>query len=153
MSDGNIASPEQSSGRPPQRTKFQYRKYKSGEYNDWAIIHKEDNKMIGTCGFTRIDDENSTVEIGYVLSPKYWGRGLATEATRKVVEFAFEQLSVNRVEARFLFGNDASLNVMRKIGMKLEGYFRDSMLVKGKLKTVGVASILRREYLLLDKYD
>ena len=37
--------------------------------------------------------------------------------------------------------------------MKLEGYFRDSMLVKGKLKTVGVASILRREYLLLDKYD
>ena len=124
-------------------------KYKSGEYNDWAIVLKENKKMIGTCGFTRIDEENGVAEIGYVINPNYWGMGIATEAASRVVAFAFDELNLNRVEARFLFGNDASLNVMKKIGMKFEGYQRESLLVKGKYKTVGIASILKREYQLL----
>ncbi len=128
-------------------------KYKIGEYHDWAIVTKNGNKMIGTCGFTRIDQANGVVEIGYVINPDYWGNGYATEAARKVMRFAFDELLVNRVEAKFMFGNDASLKVMSKIGMKFEGYLRESMLVKGKYKTIGVASILRREYLLLDKYN
>ena len=126
-------------------------KYKSGEYNDWALIYKENQKMIGTCGFTRIDKENSVVEIGYVINPDYWGMGIATEAASKVISFAFEELKVNRVEARFLFGNSASLAVTKKIGMKFEGYQREAMFVKGKFKTIGISSILRREYLLGDK--
>lgn len=128
-------------------------KYKSGEYNDWAIVLKENKKMIGTCGFTRIDERNNIAEIGYVINPEYWGKGLATEAAKKVVEFAFEELKVNRVEARFLYGNEGSLQVMKKIGMKFEGYYRDALVVKGKYRTVGVASILRREYIKSDKYD
>ena len=127
--------------------------YKSGEYNDWAIIYKENQKMIGTCGFTNIDAENSNVEIGYVLNPKYWNMGIATEVVQRVVEFAFENMKVNRVEAKFLFGNDASLAVMEKIGMKFEGYNREALLVKGTYKTVGVSSILRREYVLNRRYN
>lgn len=128
-------------------------KYKLGEYNDWALICKENQKMIGTCGFTRIDADNSIAEIGYVLNPKYWGNGFATEAAKKVVEFAFDVLKVNRVEAKFLFGNDASLAVMKNIGMKFEGYQRDAMYVKGKFRTVGISSILNREYQLNKKYE
>lgn len=128
-------------------------KYKLGDYHDWAIVLKENKKMIGTCGFTRIDEQNSIAEIGYVLNPLYWGYGLATEAAKKILDFAFNILGVNRVEARFLFGNEASLNVMTKLGMKFEGYQRESLLVKGRYRTIGVASILKREYLLLDKYD
>ena len=126
-------------------------KYKSGEYNDWALIYKENQKMIGTCGFTRIDRQNSVVEIGYVINPDYWGMGIATEAASKVISFAFETLKVNRVEARFLFGNSASLAVTKKIGMKFEGYQREAMFVKGKFKTIGISSILRREYMLDNK--
>ncbi len=128
-------------------------KYKSGEYNDWAIVYKENKKMIGTCGFTRIDEENSVVEIGYVLNPDYWGMGIATEAVKRVIAFAFEILNANRVEAKFLFGNDASLAVMKKVGMKFEGYQREAMFVKGKFKTVGISSILKREYELNKKYE
>ncbi len=128
-------------------------KYKFGEYHDWAIILKENKKMIGTCGFTRIDEQNGTAEIGYVINPQYWGAGIATEAAKKVLQFAFEEMNINRVEARFLFGNEASLKVMNKIGMKFEGYIRESLFVKGKYRTVGVSSILKREYLLLEKYE
>ena len=127
-------------------------KYKCGDYHDWAIVLKDSKKMIGTCGFTRIDESNSTAEIGYVINPEYWGEGIATEAAKRVLEFAFDVLNVNRVEARFLFGNEASLRVMNKIGMKFEGYIRESLYVKGKYRTVGVSSILRREYLLLEKH-
>jgi len=128
-------------------------KYKIGDYHDWAIVLKENQKMIGTCGFTRIDEENSVAEIGYVLNPAYWGNGFATEAAKKMVAFAFDVLNVNRVEARFLFGNEASLNVMKKIGMKFEGYLREYQLVKGSYRTVGISSILKREYVLQDKYS
>ena len=104
--------------------------------------------MIGTCGFTRIDEDNRVVEIGYVLNPDFWGFGLATEAVERVLEFAFEVLNVNRVEAKFIFGNDASLAVMKKVGMKFEGYQREAMLVKGRYKTIGTASIISSEYFL-----
>ena len=123
-------------------------KYRSGEYNDWALVLKQNHKMIGTCGFTKIDAENSLVEIGYVLNPKYWGMGLATEAVRRIIEFSFETLRVNRVESKFIFGNNASLAVMNKVGMKFEGYNREAMLVKGKYRTIGVSTILLREYLI-----
>lgn len=127
-------------------------KYKSGEYNDWAIVYKPTGKMIGTCGFTRIDESNSLVEAGYVINPEYWGMGIATEALQRVIDFAFCDLAVNRVECRFMFGNEASLAVMIKAGMKLEGYQRDAVFVKGKFHTIGIASILKREYNLKDKY-
>lgn len=127
-------------------------KYKSGEYNDWAIVDKFSKKMIGTCGFTRIDIDNSLVEIGYVINPDFWGKGIATEALKRVIQFSFEEMDINRVECKFMFGNEASLAVMKKAGMKLEGYYRDALFVKGKFHTIGIASILRREYNLKDKY-
>lgn len=127
-------------------------RYKSGEFNDWAIVYKSTGKMIGTCGFTSIDEDNNSVEIGYVINPDFWGIGIATEAVTKILEFAFKTLEVNRVEAKFMFGNEGSLAVMKKVGMKLEGYYRDSLFVKGRYRTIGIASILKREYDLKDKY-
>ncbi len=120
--------------------------YKSGEYNDWAIVLKKNNKMIGTCGFTRIDCENKIVEIGYVINPSFWGNGYATEAVEAILDFAFNELDVNRVEAKFIVGNEASLNVMKKVGMTFEGYLRDAIFSKGQFKTIGVSSILKKEY-------
>ena len=121
-------------------------KYKFGEYNDWALVYKNTGKMIGTAGFTRIDEENRVAEIGYVLNPDFWGMGLATEAAAEVIRFGFENMNMHRIEAKFMFGNDASLAVMRKLGMKFEGYQRDLLFVKGRYRTIGTASILKSEY-------
>ena len=43
-------------------------------------------------------------------------------------------------------GNEASLALMKSVGMTFEGYMRDLMLVKGSYRTVGISSILRSEY-------
>lgn len=121
-------------------------RYKLGDFYDWAIIDRESRRMIGTCGFTKIDPSNNSAEIGYVLNPDFHRRGLGSEAVSRIIEFGFEELSLNRIEARFMQGNEASFALMKKVGMTFEGYMRDLVFVKGNYRTVGVSSILRSEY-------
>lgn len=121
------------------------KRYKAAEFYDWAITLADSGKMIGTAGFTKIDVQNSCGEIGYVLNPDYHGKGIATEAARRVIKFGFEDVGLHRIEAKFMRGNDASLRVMEKLGMTFEGYHTDAMLVKGKYRTIGYCAIIRDE--------
>lgn len=116
-----------------------------GDFFDWAVVERASGRMIGTCGFTRFRFEDDCGEIGYVLNPAVWGRGYAPEALRALLAFGFDTLGLERIEAKFIEGNDRSLRVMEKIGMRLEGYHRNGMRIKGTLRTVGVCSILRGE--------
>ena len=120
-------------------------RYELGDFYDWAIIDRESKRMIGTCGFTRIDAANDSAEIGYVLNPDFWGKGIAAEAAARVIRFGFEELGLHRIEARFMQGNDASLRVMEKLGMTFEGYHRHAIYVKGAYRTVGVCAICRED--------
>ena len=122
------------------------KRYKVGDFYDWAVVEKESGRMIGTCGFTSIDLSNRRGEIGYVLNPDFHRRGYAPEAARAVIEFGFARLDLNRIEARFMEGNDASRRVAEKLGMTFEGYTRDAIFVKGAYRTVGTCAILRREF-------
>ena len=81
-----------------------------------------------------------------MLNPDYHGRGYGTEAAGRVVRFGFEVLSLHRIEAKFMKGNDASLHVIEKLGMRFEGYRHDAMLVKGSYRTIGACSLLRPYY-------
>lgn len=121
-------------------------RYALGDFYDWSIIDRESRRMIGTCGFTRIETANNAGEIGYVLNPDFHGRGYATEAAGAVLKFGFETLELNRIEARFMKGNDASLGVMKRLGMTFEGYHADAIFVKGSYRTVGVCAILKEEF-------
>ena len=98
------------------------RRYALGDFYDWAIIEHESRKMIGTCGFTNIYPSNNSAEIGYVLNPDFHRRGFGSEAVKRVLKFGFEELSLNRIEARFMQGNEASLALMRSVGMTFEGF-------------------------------
>ena len=121
-------------------------RYAAGTFYDWGVIFKQNGRMIGTCGFTTIDCAHDAAEIGYVLNPDYHGMGIATEAVEAVLAFGFDKLLLHRIEARFMEGNDASLRVMEKVGMRFEGWRRESMLVKGSYRTIGYSSILFDEY-------
>ena len=123
-------------------------KYRAGEFYDWAVtLKEEDGKMIGTCGFSRIDFVNNIGEIGYVISPEYSGKGYATEAAKKIIDFGFSNLGFNRIEAKYIIGNDKSRSVMQRCNMTYEGTLRSSMMVKGKYVDIGVCSIISDEYI------
>jgi RimJ/RimL family protein N-acetyltransferase len=82
------------------------------------FVHKGDNKIIGNGGFKGVADENGMVEIGYAISPVYENQGLATEAARGMIEYAFSWANVQMVDAHTLAEENASVKVLRKCGMK-----------------------------------
>ncbi len=121
-------------------------RYRTGDFYDWGVVDKKDGKMIGTCGFTRFDYLNNSAEVGYVLNKVYHNRGIATEAVAEVMKFGFERLALNRIECKYIIGNDASRKVMEKSGMRFEGVRREGMLIKGIYRDIGICSILCCDY-------
>lgn len=121
-------------------------RYRAGDFHDWAVVLRESGRMVGTCGFTRFQYEANAAEIGYVLHPDVWGRGIAPEAARAVMRFGFGELRLHRIEARYILGNDRSRRVMDKLGMQFEGVARESIYVKGKYVSVATCAILEKEF-------
>jgi len=84
----------------------------------YFFVHKADGKLIGNGGYKGKSDEAGMVEIGYAIAPAYEGKGLATEAARGLTEFAFLDSQVRIVRAHTLAEENASNNVLRKVGMR-----------------------------------
>ena len=89
----------------------------------FATVFKEDGRYIGRCGlyhFRNPQGETRTDEalIGFYIGRPYWGRGLATEAGRAWIRYAFEVLGLRRIEAGIAADNVASLRVVEKLGFR-----------------------------------
>lgn len=139
-------NPHESESYTRQYLQYIQSRYRAGEFYDWAIVLKEQNRMVGTCGFTRFMTDANSAEIGYVLHPDCWGQGIAVEAARAVLRFGFVDLHLHRIEAHYMEANLRSRRVMEKIGMQFEGVLRESLHVKGMYVSVGICAILRDEY-------
>ena len=95
---------------------------------DWwtyLFIHVVDNALVGQGGFKGKADEAGTVEIGYAIVLAYRGRGLATEAARGLVDYAFSHPHIKQVDAHTLAERNASTRVLEKVGMRRVGTARD----------------------------
>ena len=87
----------------------------------WATLHKETGKFIGRCGLLPWTIEGQReVEVAYTIAQEYWGKGLATEAARGILDYGFEQLKLSRLICLIDPENIASQRVAEKIGMSLE---------------------------------
>jgi ribosomal-protein-alanine N-acetyltransferase len=120
--------------------------YKNGEVAPWGVVYKADGKLVGTCGFLDWYLDSSRAEIGYALSNAYWGRGLMTEAVRRIIAFGFRKMELNRIQGRCEVENIGSSRVMEKAGMKLEGVLREHEYAKGRYLDMAMYSVLRREW-------
>lgn len=86
-------------------------------FGRWAVVYKETGRLIGYCGFSA-SIPAAGVEIAYMLARPFWGRGLATEAARACLRYAFEELRLPSVSAVTRPGNQRSRRVMEHLGMK-----------------------------------
>jgi ribosomal-protein-alanine N-acetyltransferase len=86
----------------------------------WALKNKSNKEIMGHCGLRYIDDTED-IEIIYLLDPKYWGKGIATEAGNEAVQYAFNILKIDKLLARIRPNNSRSKNVINKIGFKFIG--------------------------------
>ena len=120
------------------------RRYADGNYYDWGIQFRENDCFIGTCGFTDISLAKNTAETGAVLSRSYWGRGIMAEAHMAIMRFGFNELNLDKIEARHYDGNDKSAVVMMKCGMEFD--FTDIRKYKGEYKTMHTYVISREKF-------
>jgi len=93
-------------------------------YGLWATILKEEGNYIGSCGL-RAGDQQTEAHLGYYLAQPYWRRGLASEACKALIEFAFTSLGSLRLLADVQKGNAASEHILQKFGFK---YFSQEVI-------------------------
>jgi [ribosomal protein S5]-alanine N-acetyltransferase len=91
----------------------------------WFIKENKSKKIIGSFGVHSLDEYRGSVEIGYGLSPCYWGKGYFQEAVNIVLDHIFNDLHLHRVVARTFESNQASIKGLERVGFKTEGVMRD----------------------------
>jgi RimJ/RimL family protein N-acetyltransferase len=111
-------------------------RWKTGLGCTWTTVRKSDAVVVGQVTLTKRDEER-TWGLAYWVHPACWGSGYATESAQRVVDFAFQELSANRIWAAAAVWNDASLKVLQKLGMAYlkdtqEGYSLDDRTIPTK---------------------
>jgi ribosomal-protein-alanine N-acetyltransferase len=94
----------------------------------WGVFLKENNKLIGTCGFHCLDIMNKyKAEIGFDLSKEYWGRGLMTEALMPIIKYAFERMNLEFIEATVEQENVRCQKLLERIRFIKSNDLRDNL--------------------------
>jgi RimJ/RimL family protein N-acetyltransferase len=88
---------------------------------NYLIIHRQDVRLIGTCGYKGTPSFTGEVEIGYEIADSYQGKGLATEAALALVQHAFSHESVRYITAHTLAETNASNHLLQKLGFVFLG--------------------------------
>jgi ribosomal-protein-alanine N-acetyltransferase len=87
----------------------------------FAVIHRDDQQVVGLASFKGPPDDDGIVEIAYGIVPAYQRRGFATEAATALVAFALERVDVRTIRAHTMPDGDASMRVLAKSGFQLVG--------------------------------
>ena len=119
---------------------------RTGKGFQWGIVLRGHDTVIGTCTLYNPDFNNQRTELGFALARAQWGKGLATEAIRVVLAYAFDVLGFRRIEADVDPRNDASLRVLEGVGFIREGFLRERYNVDGEIQDSVYLGLLRSDW-------
>lgn len=111
----------------------------------YALVLKDSNKMIGTCDFfpSRYDNH----EMGFILNKAYWRQNYMYEAAEKILEYAFSEYGVRRMEIRHVASNLASAALIKKLGFILEGIKKSQVILEdGSISDIYEYRLLKEEF-------
>jgi [ribosomal protein S5]-alanine N-acetyltransferase len=111
----------------------------------FAVILRSSGDVVGGFGI-HPDLTHAHAEVGYWVGTAFWGQGFAAEAGQAIVDWAFSELSLERVHAHVFVGNTGSVRVQEKMGMTLEGRLRNYYRKNGVLIDSEMRAILRAEW-------
>ncbi|KOP84162.1 GNAT family N-acetyltransferase [Cytobacillus solani] len=120
-----------------------HQRYSERKQIRWAITLKDNDQLIGTCGFHAIEEEHYKAEIGYELHPNFWGQGIMTEVITAVIHYGFNNMLLNRIEAFYDPRNGSSGRVLEKNGFIFEGVLKKRYFEKGKFVDAAISAILK----------
>ncbi len=115
----------------------------------FALILKSDNSYIGEIGFSILQKMKDTgiCNFGFFIQKLYWNKGYITEATKKLIEFIFTELSLHKIETGCISINSASERVMIKCGFKKEAELLEHTFIDGKWYNRLEYGLLKKDWL------
>ena len=111
----------------------------------WGIADLASGRVIGTTTLYQLDWRHHRGEIGFALRQDRWGEGIAGEAVARLVDFAFDELELHRLEADADPRNAGSLKLLAREGFKQEGLLRARYHVNGEIQDAALLGLLRSE--------
>ncbi|MEM7158731.1 MAG: GNAT family N-acetyltransferase [Myxococcota bacterium] len=128
-----------------------HRLYAEHSLYEWGVVRLEDERTIGTLTLASIDTSNKRTEIGFALARDAWGQGFMREAVTAGIDFAFDTLGLQRIEADVDPDNAASLRLLDTLGFVREGLLRERWRVGGGVQDSVMLGLLRREWTARDR--
>ncbi len=115
----------------------------------WGIFYNsQPDRLLGIIEALDFNQKVNVVTIGYFLTESHWGKGIATEALKILLNFLFMDVNVNRIQAEVMPLNENSKKVLLKNGFIKEGMLRQATLWSGKgIVDIEIYSILREDYI------
>ncbi len=125
--------------------KYSIKKREFGQPGIYAIVLNEPKKMIGTIEIHSYNQFKG--EIGFVLNPDYWAKGIVVEAAKAVIIYGFEVLHLKRLQYGYFLFNTRSKRVCEKLGFTMEGVLRNKFQnYDGTIIDEAIASITWEDY-------
>ena len=112
----------------------------------WAVEELATGALVGQCSVFNWNTTFKSLELGYCFREASWGQGLATEAAGAALQWAFESLEINRVQAEIDTRNIASGRVLSKLGFLHEGTLRENCIVNGEVSDTHVYGLLKCDW-------
>lgn len=117
------------------------------EWFQFAIESKEMGLLIGDCALQVDGQESYRAEIGFTLAREHQGKGFASEAVSRLLDYAFEALELHRVVAITDCRNEPSWALLERVGLRREGHFLQNVWFKGEWSDEYLYAVLKDEWL------
>ena len=104
----------------------------AGEWVQYGIENRESGKLIGDCAIKLDGYDNRIGEIGITVSPAEQNKGYAKEVLKAILDFLFSIADFHRVTETVDAENAASIQLLKSLGFREEGYFFENIFFKGK---------------------
>ncbi len=117
----------------------------NAEWYSFGIFAEDSGRFLGGVGLNFINRVHQMANLGYWVRTSAVGRGIATNATRLMARFGFEELGLHRIEILAAVPNLASQRVAEKVGAVREGVLRDRVLIGGKSQDAVLFSLIPQD--------
>ena len=118
----------------------------AGEALQFVAVLRETGRLVGSCLLFHFDESSRRAEIGYLLGRKHWGAGYMFEAMKALVDFAFAEMNLRRLEAEIDPRNTSSAKLLERLGFAQEGLLRERWDLKGEVTDSGLYGLLRADW-------
>ncbi|MFH2040550.1 MAG: GNAT family N-acetyltransferase [Chloroflexota bacterium] len=120
--------------------------YQDGSGLRLGIERKSDRNLVGVCSLFQFHEHSRRAEIGYLLGRPHWGFGYMHEALQALLEYAYNCMQLNRLEADIDPRNTASAKTLDRLGFKKEGHLRERWIVGDEITDTWLYGLLHKEW-------